>query len=69
MLDLNVEVDGKRPKGRTKQRWLDALDGDLKPRDSILIRSLYERNGAIDQDEPTPLLSGRKAEEEKVKIA
>lgn len=27
---LIIEVDGKCPKGRSKQRWLDALDGDLK---------------------------------------
>ena len=29
-IGLNIEVDGKRPKGRPKQRWLDTLDGDLK---------------------------------------
>lgn len=29
-IGLNVEVDGKRPKGRPKQRWLDTLHNDLK---------------------------------------
>ncbi|EYB91787.1 hypothetical protein Y032_0202g1790 [Ancylostoma ceylanicum] len=27
---LNLEVPGKRPKGRPKQRWLDTLHADLK---------------------------------------
>ncbi|EYC37026.1 hypothetical protein Y032_0834g2591 [Ancylostoma ceylanicum] len=27
---LNLEVPGKRPKGRPKQRWLDTLHVDLK---------------------------------------
>ncbi|VDO66057.1 unnamed protein product [Heligmosomoides polygyrus] len=27
---LNIDVPGKRPKGRPKQRWLDTLHVDLK---------------------------------------
>lgn len=29
-IGMNIEVDGKRPKVRPKQRWIDTLDGDLK---------------------------------------
>ncbi|VDP01234.1 unnamed protein product [Heligmosomoides polygyrus] len=29
-IGLNIDVPGKRPKGRPKQRWLDALHVDLK---------------------------------------
>lgn len=28
--DLNVEVNGKRPTARSKQRWLDMLGGNLR---------------------------------------
>ncbi|EYC27516.1 hypothetical protein Y032_0009g770 [Ancylostoma ceylanicum] len=28
---VDLEVPGKRPKGRPKQRWLDTLHADLKP--------------------------------------
>ncbi|EYC32665.1 hypothetical protein Y032_0002g1032 [Ancylostoma ceylanicum] len=27
---LNLDVPGKRPKGRPKQRWIDTLHSDLK---------------------------------------
>ncbi|VDO93965.1 unnamed protein product [Heligmosomoides polygyrus] len=29
-IGLNIDVPGKRPKGRLKQRWLDTLHVDLK---------------------------------------
>ncbi|VDO19781.1 unnamed protein product [Heligmosomoides polygyrus] len=29
-IGLNIDVPGKRPKGRPKQRWLDTLHVDLK---------------------------------------
>lgn len=33
-IDVNIQVDGKRPKGRPIQRWLDMQDGNCEPRPS-----------------------------------
>lgn len=29
-VNLNIEVELKEPKGRSKRQWLDILDGDLR---------------------------------------
>lgn len=48
------------------QRWFGALDGDLKASlASNQIRPMTERNGATNQNKPTSLLRGTKAEEGK----
>ncbi|VDO76534.1 unnamed protein product [Heligmosomoides polygyrus] len=57
-IGLNIEVPGKRPRERPKQRWLDTLHLDLKMAGVILIKHLIGRNGVTTPEERTPPPSG-----------
>ncbi|VDO23216.1 unnamed protein product [Heligmosomoides polygyrus] len=61
---LNLDVPGRRPRGRPKQRWLDTLHQDLKMAGLHPDRHLIGRNGANIPGKRTPQLSGTNAEEE-----
>lgn len=45
------------------QRWLDALDDDLRASRYHPDRNMIEQNHATDQEEPSQLLSRTRAEE------
>lgn len=50
-IGLNIPIDGKQPKCRPKQRWLDTLDGELRTSRLHPDQALTEQNGATEQDE------------------
>ncbi|KIH46795.1 hypothetical protein ANCDUO_23150 [Ancylostoma duodenale] len=62
-IGVELEVPGKRPKDRPKQRWLDTLHADLKL-ESTRTKRAAGLNGVNGPPKRTPLPDGTNAEEE-----
>ncbi|VDO86619.1 unnamed protein product [Heligmosomoides polygyrus] len=66
-IGLELEVSGKRPRGRPKQRWSDTLHTDMKIAGVHLIKRRIGKGGVVTPEERTPLRSETNAEEEEVR--
>ncbi|VDO55744.1 unnamed protein product, partial [Haemonchus placei] len=62
-IGLNLEVSGKRPRGRQKQRWLDTLHETLKRLASTPIERSIGRSGVNISRKRTLPTSGTNAKE------
>ncbi|EYB96990.1 hypothetical protein Y032_0144g2447 [Ancylostoma ceylanicum] len=61
---LNLEVPGKRPKGRPKQRWIDTLRSDLKLADIHTDQSHDRAKWRQRTSKADPTIHGTYAKEE-----
>ncbi|VDP59064.1 unnamed protein product [Heligmosomoides polygyrus] len=63
-IGLELEVSGKRSRGRPKQRWSDTLHMDMKVIGVHPDEAQDEKGGVVTPEERTPRRSGANAEEE-----
>ncbi|EYC43534.1 hypothetical protein Y032_0490g2377 [Ancylostoma ceylanicum] len=51
---MNTTVEGRRPRGRPKTRWLDRIEDDMRLLKLVWMTCSIEGNGAVVRGTPTP---------------
>ncbi|KIH58301.1 hypothetical protein ANCDUO_11495 [Ancylostoma duodenale] len=65
---MNITVEGRRPRGRPKTRWLDRIEADMRLLGLNVDECSIEGNGAIARELPTPDAGKRARKKKKIEI-